>query len=218
MRTAWLCDFDGTVSPTDIGAALVARFAGADDPAARVLLERWTRGEIGHRELTLAECARMRVHEAEARAFALGASLDPGFAGFVAGARGRGDAVMVVSEGFDFYLSDQLARAGLADLPFAANRARFEDGRLIPEFPWAAEGCGRCGNCKAQHARRWRAQGFRVVTVGDGLSDRCGAQASDAVIAKGGLLAWCRERGLPVTPFHDFTALAGEFKPARRSA
>jgi 2-hydroxy-3-keto-5-methylthiopentenyl-1-phosphate phosphatase len=218
MRTAYLCDFDGTISPTDIGAALIGRFGTGDDRPARELLARWTRGEVGHRELTIAETARMRVHEAEARAFALGFDLDPGFAGFVAEARSRGDAVMVVSEGFDFYVVDQLARAGLADLPFAANRARFASGGLVPEFPWTAEGCGRCGNCKAQHARRWRAQGYRVVTIGDGLSDRCGAEASDAVIAKDGLLEWCRASGIAATLFHDFTALAGELRSARRSA
>jgi 2,3-diketo-5-methylthio-1-phosphopentane phosphatase len=221
MRTAYLCDFDGTICPDDIGASLVERFGVGDDRAARELLQRWTQGEVGHRELTVAESARLRVEESEARAFALGFALDPGFAGFVAEARGRGDQVMVVSEGFEFYLADQLARAGLGDLPIAGNRARFEAGGVVPEFPWSSDGCGRCGNCKAQHARRWRERGYRVVMVGDGLSDRCGAEASDAVLAKGSLLAWCRERGVPATPFEDFAALAETVRraaPARRSA
>ena len=29
MRIAWLCDFDGTISPSDIGAAFVQRFSPA---------------------------------------------------------------------------------------------------------------------------------------------------------------------------------------------
>lgn len=215
MRRAFLCDFDGTISPHDIGASLVKRFGVGDDREPARMLQAWTRGEIGHRELTLSECARLRLDEHEARAFAIGFELDPGFAGFVAEARGRGDEVMVVSEGLDFYVADQLARAGLADLPVAANHARFEGGGLVPEFPWSADGCGRCGNCKAQHVRRWRAQGAQVVMVGDGLSDRCGAEAADVVFARGGLLAWCRERAIEVTPFEGFARLAAQVRDAR---
>jgi len=203
-RAAFLCDFDGTVSPADIGAALIRRFAPDAEPERVTLLERWASGALGHRELTEAECAPVRVTEAEARAFARGFALDPHFPGFVAAAHSRGDVVMVVSEGFDFYVADHLERLGLAGLPWAANHARFADGRLIPEFPWRLRGCGRCGNCKAQHADSWRARGYRVVTVGDGLSDRCGAEASDQGLARGSLLDWCRARRMPAVAFHDF--------------
>lgn len=208
MPVAYLCDFDGTVSPEDIGAAFVRRFSGAPEAPRRALLARWLAGEVGHRELTALECEGLAVGEAEARAFTLGFRIDPHFAPFVREARGRGDAVMVVSEGFDFYIEDQLARAGLADLPWASNRARFEDGGVRPEFPWSEDGCGRCGNCKAQHVRRYRALGFHTVLVGDGLSDRCGARAADAVLARGGLLAWCREEGLAARPFESFRDVA----------
>ena len=115
---------------------------------------------------------------------------------------------MVVSEGFDFYVADQLARAGLAGVPFTANRLRFEGRRVVPEFPWSAGGCGRCGNCKGQHVRRWRARGLRTVLVGDGLSDRCGAREADGVLARGDLLAWCRREGLAAGPFRDFADVA----------
>ncbi len=216
VRVAWLCDFDGTISPTDIGAALVARFGGGGDGLA-ALLGRWSRGEIGHRELTVAECARVRVGAEEARAFARGFAIDAGFAGFVTAVRARGDAVMVVSEGFDFYVAEHLRRAGLEDLPWAANHARFEGGRLIPEFPWDG-GCGRCGNCKAQHAARWRAGGYLVTAVGDGLSDRCAAEAADRVVAGGGLLDWCRGRRIPATPFRGFDDLARQVAAPAGSA
>jgi 2,3-diketo-5-methylthio-1-phosphopentane phosphatase len=213
MRTAWLCDFDGTISPADVGAALVERFAVADAGDA---LAHWARGEIGHRELTRAECGRMRVTEEEARGFARRFALDPGFAGFVAAARAGGDVVAVVSEGFDYYVADALARAGLGELPWAANHARFEQDRLVPEFPWKG-GCGRCGNCKAQHVEHWRAKGCRVIAVGDGLSDRCAAVAADQVMARGSLLEWCRANGISASPFRDFAELARVVGPGGAS-
>ncbi len=208
MPLAFLCDFDGTVAPSDIGAALIRRFAPGHEGERRLLLERWLRDEIGHRELTEAECGPVRVEPDAALEFVRGFRLDSHFEPFAREALGRGEAVMIVSEGFDFYVHELLSRAGLSSLPRAANGARFEGGRLEPEFPFAAGGCGRCGNCKAQHVRRYRALGFHTVLVGDGLSDRCGARAADAVMARGGLLAWCRREGVEAHAFDGFAQVA----------
>src|SRR5438552_12338064 len=133
----------------------------------------------------------MKATRDQALAFTRGFAIDPCFAPFVRAARARGDEVAVVSEGFDFYVGDQLARAGLGDVSFSANSLRFEGDRLTPEFPDG--GCGDCGNCKGRHVRAWRDRGFATALVGDGLSDRCGARAADRVFARGDLLAWCRE-------------------------
>ena len=207
MRDAWLVDFDGTISPDDIGAALMRRFAVLREGEARETLERWKAGVLSHRELTEAECRRVVATREEALTFARTHPLDPEFAPFARAALSRGDAVMVVSEGFDFYVADLLARAGLAGIPWAANRARFEGSSLIPEFPHADPACATCGNCKGQHVRRHQARGYRVVVVGDGLSDRCAAKAADVVFARDQLLEWCRNEGLAARPFPGFAAL-----------
>jgi len=104
---------------------------------------------------------------------------------------------------------DLLEREGLGTLPWAANHLRFEpDGRVTPEFPFADPACDDCGNCKAQHVRRYQASGFRVVLVGDGASDRHGALAADEVLARRGLLDWCRANGIAHTPFGNFRDVA----------
>lgn len=208
MPRAFLCDFDGTIAPTDIGAAVVKRFSRTGDRERAVLLERWMAGEIGHRALSEAECASMTVEADEALAFARGFGIDPAFAGFVREVEARGDRVMVVSEGFDFYVADQLERAGLGALPRAANRARFEGGGVRIEFPFGDRGCGHCGNCKAQHVADHRDLGYEVVMVGDGLSDRCGARAADRVFARGSLLDWCRAERIEAATFRDFDDVA----------
>ncbi|MGH7724962.1 MAG: hypothetical protein ACREOU_05990, partial [Candidatus Eiseniibacteriota bacterium] len=48
----------------------------------------------------------------------------------------------------------------------------------------------------------------RTVFIGDGLSDRCGARAADVVYAKGDLLAFCRDAGIPARPFANFEDVA----------
>jgi len=209
MAVAWLCDFDGTVSPRDIGAAFAERFSPGGVAARVPELSGWLAGRIGHRELTRAQCAQVRAGLDEALAFARGFALDPAFAPFVREVVSRGDVVMVVSEGFDFYVRALLEREGLGTLPYAANRLRFEpDGRVVAEFPFADPACDDCGNCKAQHVRRHRAQGHRVVLVGDGASDRHGAGVADHVLARGSLLEWCRAGHVAHTAFGDFRDVA----------
>jgi len=206
---AWLCDFDGTVSPRDLGKAFAERFSPGGAAERVPELAEWFAGRCGHRAVTRAQCAVMRARRDEAVAFARGFALDPAFAPFAREAQARGDAVMVVSEGFDFYVRELLEREGLATLPWAANHLRFEaDGRVTPEFPFADPACDDCGNCKAAHVRRYQAQGFRVALVGDGGSDRHGALAADEVFARGTLLEWCRANGVAHTPFHDFRDVA----------
>lgn len=201
---AWLCDFDGTVSPTDIGAAFTLNFSRGRDAEREALLAEWREGGLGHRDLTIRECGLIRATEREARAFADAFALDPHFAPFARAALARGERVMVVSEGFGFYVAGHLARAGLAGIPAATNDVRFDGDRLTPVFPWAADGCGACGNCKAQHVRAMHRDGFRTVLVGDGYSDRCGARAADEVLARGALLEWCGAQGIAAAPFQDF--------------
>lgn len=208
MPIAYLCDFDGTISPRDIGAAFVHEFSPDGAASREELLADWLAGRMGHRELTRRQTALVRASEDEALAFSRGFRLDPQFAPFVREALGREDAVMVVSEGFDFYVRDQLARAGFPDLPWAANHVEFEAGALRVEFPFADPSCEACGNCKAQHVRRYRALGFHTVLVGDGLSDRHGALAADTVFARGSLAGWCRDEGRTWLPFEDFSDVA----------
>jgi 2-hydroxy-3-keto-5-methylthiopentenyl-1-phosphate phosphatase len=218
MPSVFLCDFDGTISPSDIGAAFARRFSPGGAAESPEFLARWMHGEMGHRELTLAQCELLRVTREEAMAFARDFTIDPHFAPFAREVEARGDAVAVVSEGLDFYVRDLMERAGLGDLPWSANVLRFEGDRVTPEFPAAADGCGRCGNCKGGHVRAWRARGFRTVLVGDGLSDRCGAREADRVIARRDLLAWCGREGIPVTPFEDFADVAVAVRPPHVAA
>ncbi len=208
MPLAYLCDFDGTISPRDIGAAFVHAHSPDGAASREELLADWLAGRMGHRELTRRQTALVTATADEALVFARRFRLDPHFAPFAREALGRGDAVMVVSEGFDFYVRDHLERAALGSLPWAANHVEFVDGRLEVEFPFADPACDACGNCKAQHVRRYRSLGYHTVLVGDGLSDRHGALAADTVFARGGLADWCRAEGRAFLPFEHFGDVA----------
>ena len=134
-------------------------------------------------------------------------AIDPDFPGFAREVEARGDQVLIVSDGFDFYIHPLLAAAGLGHLAVASNRMRFAGDRLEPEFPNDG-GCGRCGNCKAQYVETHRARGFETVLVGDGYSDRCAARVADRVVARGSLAAWCAAEGIAARSFESFADVA----------
>src|SRR5262245_8101937 len=131
-RYAFLCDFDGTIAPADVGARFLEAFSPGAEAERTRLARAWHAGAIGSRELTEAECRMAKVSAAQALAFVDGFGIDPEFAPFVSEARGRGDRVLVVSDGFEFYIDHLLARAGLSAVPRTANRLEFVGDRVVP--------------------------------------------------------------------------------------
>jgi hypothetical protein len=53
-----LCDFDGTISTTDVGNRMFARFAG---DGWEEVVQRWKDGKIGSRDCLEAECGLARA-------------------------------------------------------------------------------------------------------------------------------------------------------------
>jgi len=227
-------DFDGTLAQADVGNRLFRRFTSDLASWDRLILE-WKEGRITSRECLARECELARVTEAEAHAFVRGFSLVPDAPQFLAQAGAAGHDVTVASDGLSFYIEDLLGRAGV-EVRYRANRMRFQGDGPVPEYGSrgpevamagggvaraasdAGEGCGACGHCKGALIRAAREAGRyrRLLLVGDGFSDRCGAQAADVVYAKDDLLSWCLEKGIPARPFERLADVArAEGWPAR---
>ena len=72
MPQAYLCDFDGTISPRDIGAAFVHAYSPDGAASRDELLADWLAGRMGHRDLTRRQTALVKATSDEALAFATG--------------------------------------------------------------------------------------------------------------------------------------------------
>jgi 2,3-diketo-5-methylthio-1-phosphopentane phosphatase len=196
-----LTDFDGTVSTTDVGNRMFARFAS---DGWEEVVQSWKEGHIGSRDCLVAECSLAQATAEQVREFALTREIDPLFEPFVRYCRDGGIPVVILSDGLDFYIDIVLQKYGLQELPCFANRLKFQGNRLLPEFPYFERGCLACGNCKGYHVRRYRQQGKTVIYIGDGFSDRCGVQEADHVFAKDDLRSYCRKNGIAHMPYNDF--------------
>jgi 2-hydroxy-3-keto-5-methylthiopentenyl-1-phosphate phosphatase len=204
-----LTDFDGTVSTTDVGNRLFAKFAGDGWEA---VVQSWKDGQIGSRDCLIAECSLARATPEQIRRFALAREIDPHFKPFVRFCRTADIPVVILSDGLDYYIDLLLEKYGLKDLPRFANRLEFRGNELIPRFPYFEKGCGRCGNCKGYHVRRYQQGGRKVIYIGDGFSDRCGVRAADVVFAKDDLRRYCRQQSIGHETFQDFSDLLEQMR------
>jgi 2-hydroxy-3-keto-5-methylthiopentenyl-1-phosphate phosphatase len=197
---AVLVDFDGTACLHDVGVDLLERFGERSDTLAEVD-RAFDAGEVGLRDVLVAEAASLRGDDRELIAFALEhCPLDPTFAAFATWVATEGRPITVVSDGFGLHVRPLLEAAGLDHLPVVTND--WGGGRLV--FGAAHPTCVGCGTCKKQAVERARRAHGTVAFVGDGVSNRFGARYADITFAKDGLAEHCRRESIPFVPFEDF--------------
>lgn len=202
-----ICDFDGTVTARDTNSALARRFA--PDAFARV------EGLLATRAMTLrdvlaTEFAGMRVGIDAVLDEALTIPFRAGFATFLDAADQAGARVVLLSSGFRELIEPMLARDGLHDrVPLVANGIAFDaagGGRItwrdLPTCDLCDEPCKRhdVARLRQEHA----SNGDPVVFVGDGFSDRCGAESADRVFARDSLARYLDSRDLAYESWEDF--------------
>jgi 2,3-diketo-5-methylthio-1-phosphopentane phosphatase len=130
----------------------------------------------------------------------------PGFRELIALARERGWRVVVVSSGFHELIEPILEREGV-EVELHANRVdpRLDGWRVLWQYD---ESCDSCGESCKRSVVQEIAGDDEIVYIGDGISDRCAAEASDRVFATRGLARYLEERGVPFEHFDDFHSIA----------
>ncbi|WP_428423102.1 MtnX-like HAD-IB family phosphatase [Methylibium sp.] len=197
-----LCDFDGTISTTDVTDALLSAFGR---PGWAALEAGWLRGEIGSRECMAGQIELLDMSRAELDAALLEIEIDPAFVRFVEIARALGMPLSIVSDGLDHVIRSVLAHHAIDGVAVVANRLLQVGERAWRlEFPNAHADCRRAsGNCKCALAQQ-RRQDARVLYIGDGASDFCVAHRVDFVLAKDSLIEYCASNGIEHKPIRDF--------------
>ncbi|RPJ10842.1 MAG: HAD family hydrolase [Deltaproteobacteria bacterium] len=203
MKVVILCDFDGTISVTDMGYLLLNRFSRGDWEA---IDQAFCAGKIGSREAYSRIAGIVRGKEEDILRFIQDHSeIDPHFVSFYRHCKARGIDVKIVSDGLDFYIRTLLALHNLSEIPYYANDALcLGDEGLHISFPFFNEECGLCGTCKKRLVQIHREQYETVLFAGNGLSDRCGAREADFVFAKDSLYAHCVAQDIPCRFFESF--------------
>lgn len=212
IHTAIFCDFDGTISTRDIGYHLYHHFSNG---RVEELIPRWKAGHLTTRDCLILEGEMVRASADEIYQFVDQCEIDPTFPEFAALLKAQNVPLLVASEGMEFYIKRLLARHGLDWLPVSSNIGHMENNGIRMEFPNSARHCPGCGNCKAARMAEYRQSitgESRIVFIGDGYSDACGAREADLVFAKKDLVQYCQDERISYTGFDNFHDVWRELK------
>ncbi len=200
-RWTVLCDFDGTIAPTDVTDSLLARFARE---GWQELERKWEDGRIGSRACMAGQVALLDCSREELDAHLAQIAIDPDFEAFVAAVQASGSSIEIVSDGLDGAIVSMLATTSMRDVPVHASRLVQTGERSWKlEFPNAQPDCVSAGaTCKCIRARA--APERPVLMIGDGASDFCVAAASDMTFARSKLRSHCASEGIAHRPVADF--------------
>ena len=198
MSRTIVVDYDGTITEEDLLQQISHVFG---DPTVTNEVEDDLRaGRISLRDEITREYAPVRAPLEEVhRWIEERVRIRPGFKDFVTLAQERGWRVVVLSSGFVELIRPTLERAGV-DVEILANRVEIEPSgwRVI----WREETtCTVCG----EECKRGALPGDgEVIYIGDGISDRCAALASDRVFATRSLARYLEDREVEFERFETF--------------
>lgn len=207
MRLAIFCDFDDTITRTNVTDTVLERFA---DPAWLSIQEDWLAGKLGAREVLEKQMPLIRAGRDELHALIDSVEVDPHFADFAFYCANEGHSLFILSDGFDYWIKRILRRTlsaynGALNVPVYACQFAWNEDRPIVSFPHFPEGCIHgCATCKPALFDRLRAGADRAVVIGDGVSDLLLARSADAVLAKNGLAEFCHREKIACHRFDNF--------------
>jgi 2,3-diketo-5-methylthio-1-phosphopentane phosphatase len=209
-----LVDFDGTLVEPNVAILLVERFCPNGEAVAHEVDLQLHSGQITLREAWDRQAALLPADRMdEMRQWAVDqVPLRAGAIEFLSLLAQHELPTAVVSGGLDFYIEAILEREGLA-VPFVSDSLRKRaDGRVEVLHPYGHATCRLCGICKAQVVRSPTPVAERTVFLGDGSTDRYGAEVADIVFARHRLRGYCERAGIPFIPFEGFSTVTSQFE------
>lgn len=203
-KIALLIDFDGTITTTDTNDKLV--YDHRNDKIKDLLSKE---GEMNYIEFVDSVLDEVKITEEDYLKFILSEiGISKGFKEFYDNAIAGELPIAVVSGGFINGIIPFLEKFGIRDIDVYANSLSF-DGENISVTYYDGDNMdccdmGPCGNCKIQHYEKLKEQGYKVIFIGDGITDQSVARDADVVFAKDGLEIFCKENQIEYIPWNDF--------------
>lgn len=205
-------DFDGTITEDDLLDTIARDFGDPD--VYREVEDGLHDGSISLRECITREFEPVTTPLEDVVAWVLEhVRIRAGFAELVRTADERGWEFVVLSSGFHELIEPVLEREGVRVRVAANHVDPRPDGWRVQ---WSAE--TTCAECGEECKRAALPDEGEVVYVGDGISDRCAALASDRVFATRGLARYLDSAGIPYEPFDDFFDVAAALDGAAQAS
>jgi 2,3-diketo-5-methylthio-1-phosphopentane phosphatase len=211
-------DFDGTISSEDVGEAVFNRFG--DKQKVEAIINDLLKRKISSRECWISLCDLVYAISAdELNDFIDQLEIDKTFHNLVEYCLKKNIELIVLSDGFDYYINRIFNRENLQNLKHYSNHLEIVGGKLIPSFPFLDSEFQTSANCKRNHIISHSSDEDFTVYIGDGNSDKQTIVYCDFIFAKNDLLKYCEKERISYFPFRDFndvTKKLDEMVSARR--
>lgn len=208
-KIAVLSDFDGTITPSQVMNTIYDKFAA---PSYRKSLEKWDKGLISTMEEVETVFSTISASREEMEAYLGTVKLDPGFSALQMFCMEKGYTLAVLSDGFRWYIEYILNKNGVDGLKIYASEINFEQDGFNFSYPWFDPSTPMRSTSKPSVVRNYQEQGYKVVFIGDGLSDQEVLGVADVVYAKDVLLEAAQEQGEKFTAFENLMEVVEDLK------
>ncbi|OBZ17524.1 2-hydroxy-3-keto-5-methylthiopentenyl-1-phosphate phosphatase [Bacillus sp. FJAT-26390] len=201
------CDFDGTITVNDNIIAIIKHFnpEGWEKIAEQTISQELTIKD-GVGQLFRLLPASMQE---EVVAFSISnARIRDGFTDFLAYCKEQQIEFYVTSGGIDFFVYPILEQFGIPSDHIYCNGSDFSGESIEILWPNPCDGhcINDCGMCKTTIMRRFPADQYERIIIGDSVTDFEGAKLADVVFSRSHLTVKCKELGLAhheYETFHD---------------
>lgn len=201
--TIFICDFDGTITKKDTINDFLERFA---DKKWLEVEDDWVAGKVPTCEAMRLQFGMIKGMNRETfDKFFDTVEIDEYFEKFYELCKEKGYKVVIVSDGFEYFIRRVLEKYGISGIDVYSNYFDFNDGNFIMNFPNKNAKCERgAGTCKCSFIAKFRESYDRIIYVGDGASDFCPSSKADFLFAKKKLLEYCKKNNIPYVKYSDF--------------
>jgi 2,3-diketo-5-methylthio-1-phosphopentane phosphatase len=206
MNTIVVCDFDGTITKVDCINDFLNRFA---DKKWLEIEDEWVAGRISTVDAMHSQFDLIKdMTEEKMEKFFDSVEIDESFRDFYDYAQKNNIKVVIVSDGFEYFVGQVLKRHGIEGIEVYSNKFSFKNGKFEMDFPYINPSCKRkAGTCKCSFIKKFKQFYKTVYYVGDGASDFCPADKVDFLFAKNKLLDYCQKRDIPYIQYTDFNGV-----------
>jgi 2,3-diketo-5-methylthio-1-phosphopentane phosphatase len=208
-KIAVLSDFDGTITTSNVLNSLYGEFAA---PSYKETLERWNRGEISTMEEIETVFSTISASRAEMESFLDTVVLDQGFPSLLKYCRGVGIKFVIVSDGLRWYIEYIMRHNEIQEVSVYACEIHFERGGYRFSYPWFDPSTPLRSVSKSTIVRDYQSWGYKVVFIGDGVSDFEAVQVADIVYARDVLLDYTKDNGIKAREFSDLGDIIRDLK------
>ena len=195
-------DFDGTITKIDSLNMVLDEFAISDWHSIE---NRVTAHELSEKEALQAEFDLVKIPLQKAIDFLVkNATIDSTFIAFMEWCKSNKIELIVLSGGFKEFINSIFAKFGIKGLEVHSNSLNVKINNwevvqsVLPKIN------NLCNHCKTHHLVESQKNGYKVIYIGDGNTDRCPAENANIIFAKESLAEYLRINNKEFFEYQNF--------------